>query len=64
MHYASGPTGKEELMLVPFNCSNWAPLINSPNHDTPKDQNCASARIIIDGRIRVIIYTTRAIKSN
>jgi hypothetical protein len=33
MHYAYGKNGREELMLTPYMCSNWAPLINSPNQD-------------------------------
>jgi SET domain-containing protein len=49
-------------MLAPFNYSNWVPLINCPNRDSPKDQNCATIRIIIEGQIRVILYTTKAIK--
>jgi hypothetical protein len=57
MIYANGKNSQEELMLAPYNCSNWGPLIN--HHD---QGNCASLRIVINCRIRVLLYSKIKIK--
>lgn len=59
MFYANGKDGISELVLSPFNYSNWSIFIN---HAPASKSNCSSLRIIVDGIIRVIIYSNRNIK--
>jgi hypothetical protein len=56
MFYANGKNSEEELILAPYNCMNWGPLIN--HHDVG---NCNSLRIVINRRIRVLLYSKRKI---
>jgi SET domain-containing protein len=59
MFYANGKNSEEELILAPYNCSNWGPLIN---YD--KTGNCATLRIVINRQIRVLIYSKQKIKKH
>jgi hypothetical protein len=56
MLYHHGATSEQELVLAPLNICNFGPLLNHSD-----DGNCASLRIIIDGSIRVLLYTTRKV---
>ena len=58
MFYGNGETSHDELMLVPINCSSWCSLLNHHNKG-----NCASLRVVVDGRIRVLLYTKRVIRA-
>ena len=50
-------------MLVPFNCSNWGPLLNcSILVEGKSNHNCMSIRLLIKGIPRVLIYSNRMIK--
>lgn len=59
MFYANGKDSEEELILAPYNCSNWGPLINYAEKG-----NCASLRTVIKRQIRVLIYSTQKIKKS
>ena len=56
MIYHQGATSEQELVLAPLNICNFAPLLNHSD-----DGNCASIRVIIDGSIRVLLYTKRKV---
>jgi hypothetical protein len=58
MIYTHGKDSRSELILTPFMCSNWGPLIN--HRDVG---NCSSLRAIINGKIRVLIYSLRRIEA-
>jgi SET domain-containing protein len=43
-------------VLAPINICNFGPLLNHSD-----EGNCSSLRIIIDGSIRVLLYTTKKV---
>ena len=59
MCYGNGRTSREELMLAPLNCSNWGPLLNHSNRG-----NCGSLRVVIEGKIRLLLYSKKDIKAH
>jgi SET domain-containing protein len=56
MLYHHGGTSGQELVLAPVNLCNFGPLLNHSEKG-----NYSSLRIIIDGSIRVLLYTTRKV---
>ena len=59
MTYVYGSTCSEELVIAPFNCFSYGPLLNHA-----KKGNCKSLKVVIDGKIRILIYTTKMIKAD
>jgi len=59
MFYSNGKNGKEEMALIPFNCGGWGMFLN---HASGNECNCGTLRILIDGQIRVIIYTLKRVR--
>lgn len=58
MLYIQGPTSKEELVLVPINCSSWTGLINHSSRG-----NCAVVRVIVGNTVRVLLYARKNIEA-
>ena len=56
MKLMNGATPESELELVPFNLSNWGPLLN--HSQLP---NYKSFKKVIDGGIQAIHFTARLI---
>ena len=58
MTYGFGSTCSEELVAAPFNCCGLGPLINHANRG-----NCNSLKLVVEEKIRILIYAGRLIKA-
>lgn len=57
----SEKNGPRDLFLAPKDFCGYIPLINS-SHD--KAANCNSLKVILEGSVRIIVYTIRAIEKD